>query len=147
MLAAPTQAEQAALGAFRYTANPAVLHTDSSVLPAHPRARASWNYRMPSCSGAAGAVQVTYDMTRLQGLPTGTRYLVSLNGSVAPASVLETMEYAHPQYTPESVAAQQLLPALNDGTLTFAGAYHGWGFHEDGARAGVAAALSLGGHW
>lgn len=147
LLADPTPAERAVLGAFRYTPNPAVLHTDSSVLPHAPRARASWNYRMPSCSGDAEAVQVTYDMTRLQGLPTPTRYLVSLNGSVAPESVIDRMEYAHPQYTPASVAAQASLPALNDGRVAFAGAYHGWGFHEDGARSGLAAALSLGGRW
>jgi uncharacterized protein len=61
--------------------------------------------------------------------------------------VIDRMHYAHPQYTPESVAAQRRLPALNDGTIAFAGAYHGWGFHEDGARSGLAAAESLGGAW
>jgi predicted NAD/FAD-binding protein len=149
LLADPSAAEQAALGAFGYTANPALLHTDESVLPRSRRARASWNYRMPSCFGSARNVQVSYDMTRLQRLPAGRRYLVSLNAedAVAPERVLERMDYAHPQYTPESVAAQALLPGLNDGVTAFAGAYHGWGFHEDGARSGLAAAVSLGGAW
>jgi predicted NAD/FAD-binding protein len=57
------------------------------------------------------------------------------------------MLYEHPIYTLESVAAQQRLPGLNDGTIAFAGAYHGWGFHEDGCRSGVAAAASLGVTW
>jgi uncharacterized protein len=149
LLAEPSAAERAALGAFVYTPNPAVLHTDRSVLPHSRRARASWNYRMPSCSGSAENVQVSYDMTRLQRLPTAERYLVSLNadGVVRPEQVLRRMDYAHPQFTPESVAAQALLPGLNDGVSAFAGAYHGWGFHEDGARAGLAAAISLGGSW
>jgi predicted NAD/FAD-binding protein len=148
LLAAPTQAESQALGAFRYSRNSAVLHTDSSVLPRSPRAAASWNYRLPSCAGGADAVQVSYDMTRLMRLGGPERYLVSLNAAGIEAdSVIDTMEYAHPQYTPESVSAQALLPALNDGTIAYAGAYHGWGFHEDGARSGLAAAESLGGSW
>ena len=147
-LAAPTDAERQVLGSFRYSRNSAVLHTDSSVLPSAPRAAASWNYRLPSCSGGADAVQVSYDMTRLMRLDVPERYLVSLNArDLGKDSVIETMEYAHPQYTPESVAAQELLPSLNDGTVAYAGAYHGWGFHEDGARSGVAAAESLGGSW
>src|SRR6201999_4200248 len=107
-------------------------------------ARASWNYRLPSCSGGAEQVQVHYDMTRLQRLPTEQEYVVSLHadGQVRPDRVLARMDYAHPQYTPESVAAQSLLPSLNDGVTAFAGAYHGWGFHEDGARSGPTAALS-----
>jgi predicted NAD/FAD-binding protein len=57
------------------------------------------------------------------------------------------MHYEHPIYTPESVAAQRLLPALADGTVAYAGAYHGWGFHEDGCASGVRAAASLGVGW
>lgn len=153
LLADPTPAESAALGAFSYTANPALLHTDTSVLPRSRRAQACWNYRMPDCSGQAQNVEVSYDMTRLQRLATTQRYLVSLNAAAAPdggpaaQAVLERMAYAHPQYTPQAVAAQALLPALNDAVTAFAGAYHGWGFHEDGARSGLAAAISLGGGW
>ena len=104
---------------------------------------------MHSCDTGADRVEITYDMTRLQRLDTDDRYLVSLNAAetVDPATVIDEMIYHHPQYTPESVAAQALLPALNDGRTAFAGAYHGWGFHEDGARSGLAAAESLGGTW
>ncbi|MDP9827243.1 NAD(P)/FAD-dependent oxidoreductase [Kineosporia succinea] len=148
LLPAPTTMERSVLGAFRYSVNPAMLHTDSSVMPTAPRAAASWNYRMPGCSGGADAVQVTYDMTRLMRLGVPERYLVSLNAPEVPAdSVIDRMDYEHPQYTPESVAAQKLLPELNDGTVAFAGAYHGWGFHEDGARSGLHAAQSLGASW
>jgi predicted NAD/FAD-binding protein len=57
------------------------------------------------------------------------------------------MDYAHPAYTPESVAAQGRLPELNTPVTAFAGAYHGWGFHEDGCRSGAQAARVLGGTW
>ena len=150
LLADPTDVERRVLGAFGYSGNTAVLHTDSSsVLPASPRARASWNYRMRSCDATAGQVRVSYDLNRLQHLPAGQDYVVTLNpaGEVDPARVLATMEYAHPAYTPDAVAAQRALPGLNDGTTAYAGAYHGWGFHEDGCRSGVAAAASLGGRW
>lgn len=149
LLGDATGAERTALGAFTYSVNPTILHTDTTVLPVAERARASWNYRMRACRDTAESVQVTYDMTRLQRLDTVQHYLVSLNAgsSIAPETVIDQMIYAHPQFTPASVAAQSLLPALNDGVTAFAGAYHGWGFHEDGARSGLAAARSLGAHW
>jgi predicted NAD/FAD-binding protein len=149
MLSAPTAAEQQALGAIHYSVNPTVLHTDTTVLPRASRAQSSWNYRLPDCTADAEQVHVSYDMNRLQRLDSDTRYLVTLNddGSVEPASVIERMVYEHPIFTPESVAAQRRLPALNDGVLAFAGAYHGWGFHEDGCRSGVEAAASLGVSW
>ena len=66
---------------------------------------------------------------------------------IAAGEVVERMVYHHPIYTPGSTAAQELLPQLSDHRLAFAGAYHGWGFHEDGARAGVLAARALGVEW
>ena len=154
LLAEPTAAERAVLGAFRYSRNPAILHTDARLLPRRRSARASWNYTLPSCAAAASQVQVSYWMNRLQRLPGRTDYLVTLNaGTLPPAAavpggaILAEMQYAHPVYDPQSVAAQRRLPGLNDGVVAFAGAYHGWGFHEDGCRAGAAAAGSLGGRW
>ena len=92
---------------------------------------------------------VTYDLTRLQRLPTDTHYLVTLGGDdlVDPATVIARRDYAHPIYTPESVAARGRLPEIATDRLAFAGAYHGWGFHEDGARSGLAAAERLGFAW
>jgi uncharacterized protein len=144
-----TVEERSALRAFDYSVNPTVLHTDASVLPTNDRARASWNYRMPSCRVSPDAVQISYDMTRLQRLDGPDRFIVSLNsgGSIDADSIVARMTYEHPQFTPESLAAQRLLPGLRDGVTAFAGAYHGWGFHEDGARSGVDAARSLGGAW
>jgi predicted NAD/FAD-binding protein len=149
MLAEPTRTQREILGPIRYTRNPTLLHTDTSVLPRARNAAASWNYALPSCTSAPTAVQVSYNMNRLQQLPGPTSYVVTLNGDdrVDPAAVLARMEYEHPVYDHASVAARQRLPELNDGVVTFAGAYHGWGFHEDGCRSGAEAASALGVPW
>jgi predicted NAD/FAD-binding protein len=148
LLASPTYAERSVLRAFRYTSNAVVLHTDARLLPRHEAARASWNYQQDACS-PAGPARISYDLNRLQRLRAADTYLVTLNdaASIRPGTVRATMTYEHPLYTPASVAAQRRLPELNDGRLAFAGAYHGWGFHEDGCRSGAAAAESLGGSW
>ncbi len=144
MLADPTTTQREVLSAMPYSSNTAQLHTDTSVLPRAHRARASWNYlRRPSDDSRT--VTVSYDMTRLMRLPVptdGRRFIVTLGGQdiVDQGSVIETMEYQHPIYTPASVAAQRRLPECDTDRVVFAGAWHGWGFHEDGARSGVEAA-------
>ncbi|HEY3683346.1 MAG TPA: FAD-dependent oxidoreductase [Streptosporangiaceae bacterium] len=146
LLAAPTRAEREVLGAFRYTRSRVLLHTDGRMLPRAPRARASWNHALPSCDPAAGEARVSYDMNRLQRLGAPDDLIVTLNdpGTVPDDRVLARMEYEHPLYTPETLAAQRRLPELDDGVVAYAGAYHGWGFHEDGCRSGIAAARTLG---
>ncbi|HWJ67915.1 MAG TPA: FAD-dependent oxidoreductase [Nocardioides sp.] len=140
MLAAPTPLHKDVLGAIRYSPNTALLHTDTRLMPTARDAWASWNFRRPAA--AQEGVLVTYDMTRLQRLPTDTHYLVTLGGEhlVDPETVIVRRDYAHPLYTPSSVAAQRRLPELDTDRIAFAGAYHGWGFHEDGARSGLHAA-------
>jgi len=149
MLSDPTAAQRDVLAAIGYTVNPTLLHTDTSVLPRVARAQASWNYAMPSCNAVPTAVHVSYNMNRLQRLTGPDTYVVTLNGEdrVAPHTVLDRMEYEHPVYTTRSVGGRTRLPELNDGVIAFAGAYHGWGFHEDGCLAGVRAAASLGVAW
>ncbi|MBD8871173.1 DUF1365 family protein [Nocardioides sp. MJB4] len=147
MLGEPTPLQREVLGAMPYSQNTAQLHTDTSLLPRLPGAWASWNFQRRA-AGTDG-VTVTYDLTRLQRLDTDVHYLVTLGGTdlVDPATVIDTMEYEHPIYTPESVAAQRRLPEIETSRIAFAGAYHGWGFHEDGARSGLAAAERLGLTW
>jgi predicted NAD/FAD-binding protein len=149
LLSSPTTREAAVLGGVTYTSNPTVLHTDRSLLPRSNRAQASWNYVMGGCASDASTVLVSYDMNRLQRLDAEETFVVTLNGldRIDPSTVVERMDYEHPSYTPSSVAAQRLLPSLNDERIAFAGAYHGWGFHEDGARSGVTAAEALGARW
>lgn len=151
LLDRPTAAESDILAALTYSTNHTVLHTDESVLPRRTAARASWNYRLPHCDSSPDRVLVSYDLTRLHRLPATVdrRFLVTLgdDGRVAPDAVVATMTYEHPQYTPRSMAARRRLSEIGDQTVAFAGAYHGWGFHEDGALSGLRAAERIGGLW
>jgi predicted NAD/FAD-binding protein len=141
--------EQAVLGAFGYSRNVTHLHRDQSVLPARRAGRASWNYRLEGCRTVTDRSRVSYWMNLLQGHAESDPLVVTLNPGEAetPADVIATVTYLHPTYTAASVAAQDRLAGLNTDRLAFAGAYHGWGFHEDGCRSGVAAAAALGATW
>lgn len=141
--------ERDVLGAFAYSSNETLLHTDDRVLPTARLARASWNYKMRSCGRDEDKVLVSYWMNHLQGLDADVEYVVTLNpdNEVREDAVVARMAYTHPIYTPAAVAAQLRLPGLANGSTVFAGAYHGWGFHEDGCRSGVAAALHFGATW
>jgi uncharacterized protein len=146
LLGDATPDEKAVLGAFSYSRNEVVLHTDARLLPRARQARASWNHLTPEAADASRPPVVTYWMNRLQGLHSTKQYLVTLNGRdrIRPEQVIARMTYEHPVYDLAAVSAQTRLPALSTATTTFAGAYHGWGFHEDGCRSGAQAALALG---
>jgi predicted NAD/FAD-binding protein len=149
LLTDPTDDEVSTLKAFGYSDNLTLLHTDGSVLPKAAGARAAWNFRMRSCAAVDEPVVVSYWMNRLHGLDTDEQYVVTLNDElrVDPGSVVAAMRYEHPAYTPESVRAQSRLAGLATGRTVYAGAYHGWGFHEDGCRSGVEAARHFGVRW
>lgn len=136
--------ERAPLAAIRYQPNRAVLHTDASCLPARRKAWSAWNYQ--SGAGAAPQVCVHYLLNMLQPLPCETPVIVSLNPVDAPdpACVLGEFDYAHPVFDRAAVAAQGAIAALQGVQNTwFAGAWTGYGFHEDGLKSGLAVAASL----
>ena len=143
------ETEMDVLGVFGYSTNVTWLHRDATFLPAHERSRASWNYRLEDCDTLTDRTRVTYWMNRLQGHPEADPLLVTLNpdDATAPDDVVARMTYRHPTYSAASVAAQDRLAELSSDRLAFAGAYHGWGFHEDGCRSGVAAARAMGASW
>jgi predicted NAD/FAD-binding protein len=144
LLSDPSEDERRVLGAFPYTKNEAVLHTDSSLLPRTPGARAAWNYRL----GNDGQPTITYYLNKLQGIGGDTAYCVTLNDDVRDEHVIRRMVYDHPLYTVDSLAAQRELPSLSGRRHThYAGAHHGNGFHEDGLASGVRAAAALGVSW
>ncbi|MEO7421286.1 MAG: FAD-dependent oxidoreductase [Ornithinibacter sp.] len=147
ILADPTSEEKDVLGAFCYSQNETVLHRDGSLMPRARLARSSWNY-LVGTDPSQGAI-VTYWMNRLQGLPAEEPFYVTLNATerIDPSSVVATMQYRHPLYDLGAVQAQRRLPELTTPRTTYAGAYHGWGFHEDGCRSGVEAAAAFGVTW
>jgi uncharacterized protein len=143
LLARPTDVEREILGCFATTRNDACLHTDSTLLPRRPAARASWNYLL----GDSGKATLTYHMNRLQSLNTAEEYCVTLNANDAidPARVLRTMVYEHPLYTRDAVRAQERWGEISGRNRThFCGAYWFYGFHEDGVRSGMRVAEALG---
>ena len=148
LLSDPSEGEREALGAFRYSVNPTVLHSDPSYLPARPAARASWNVRMHDCRADDTPVSITYDLARLHGLGAAGPMLCTLNDAGAPACVHARMRYTHPVLDQRAAAAQRQLAALNGTRHTYyCGAHLGYGFHEDGARSAAVVAAQLGVPW
>ncbi len=151
ILANPTPAETSVLSNITYQPNEAVLHTDISLLAPEQRAWAAWNYYRPAKQSASelGAT-VTYDMTTLQRLSGQRRYLVSLNSSerIDPSTIIGRYNYAHPVFTTEAINAQRRLHDINGvDRIFFAGAWQGYGFHEDGMASAVRVCESMGVTW
>ncbi|VVS91095.1 NAD(P)/FAD-dependent oxidoreductase [Desulfoluna spongiiphila] len=148
MLEDPSREETRLLSPWRYSANRVVLHTDASLLPSQPRARASWNYIRDEATGDGEPITVTYFMNRLQHLKTRHTWCVTLNPAreIPAPSVHRELIYDHPLFTFESVATQEGLKGLNGkGHTYFCGSYFGYGFHEDAVRSAVDVAAALGG--
>lgn len=148
LLADATAAEREILGAIRYQRNEAILHSDASVLPTRPATWAAWNVLISH--GADNPCIVSYCMNLLQGLAATQPLIVSLNagGRVDPQRVLRRMTYEHPIFSRNAVAAQKRKAEIQGARRTwYAGAYWGWGFHEDGMRSAVAIARELGIDW
>jgi uncharacterized protein len=144
-LSDPSGLEGELLGAFRYSRNVAVLHTDDSFMPRRRRAWSSWNF---ISSSGGDRVCVTYWMNRLQGIQSRTPLFVTLNPPRPPraGTVLHTESYDHPILDGTASRAQPRLWSLQGQRNTwFCGAYFGAGFHEDGLQAGLAVAEQLGG--
>ena len=129
------------LEAIPYSLNEVVLHTDTSVLPERPLAWASWNYEIEGAKAEASRpAAVTYNMNILQRVESDTTFCVTLNNTqaISPDKVLGTYYYAHPQFSPEMVSAQERREEIcgKEG-IHFCGAYWYNGFHEDGLRSAL----------
>lgn len=141
LLAAPSDEERQVLGAITYQYNDTVLHTDARMLPTRRRAWAAWNAHVPAAPGAP--CSVSYCMNLLQGLDAPEPLVVSLNrtSDIDASRILARMRYRHPVYTRASVAAQDRIVDISGvDRIWYAGAWCGFGFHEDGLRSGYAAA-------
>ena len=140
MLEQPTGAESETLGAITYQKNEAILHTDTTLLPKRKLAWAAWNYHI--LKQQRERVALTYNMNILQCIDAPVTFNVTLNNSDAinPDKILKRIEYSHPMFTPESVAAQQRHHEVNGTNRTWdCGAYWRNGFHEDGVVSAIEA--------
>jgi uncharacterized protein len=146
MLSDPSERESELLEAIPYQRNEAVLHTDSTLLPRRRAARAAWNFHL--LREPKPVSTVTYYMNHLQRLQADRDFCVTLNRSeaIAPATVIRTIGYSHPVYTPGAVAAQSRYASIGGlGARThYCGAYWGWGFHEDGVASALRACAPFG---
>jgi len=143
LLADATPAERSILGAISYQRNQATLHTDARMLPRNPRAWASWNFAVDR---DARRSTVTYWMNRLQALDCDREVLVALNRreAIADREVLQEFEYAHPVFDSAALSAQRRRPEIQGARgIFFAGAYWGYGFHEDGVQSALDAVDAL----
>lgn len=138
--------EQRVLGAFGYSRNRAVLHSDPALMPQRRAVWSSWNYaadrrrQQPPC--------VTYWMNRLQDIPQETPLFLTLNPTrePRPEHLIRSEIYEHPLFNMAAIRAQDALWSLQGRRRTwFCGAYFGAGFHEDGLQAGLAVAEAMGG--
>ena len=148
LLADPSEREREILGAIGYQPNDVVLHTDTRLLPRRRKAWAAWNALVRD--DGDDACTVTYDMNQLQGLSASQNFCVTLNATdrIDPARILKRLRYQHPLYTRASVAAQARRGEISGHRNTwYAGAYWGFGFHEDGMRSAVEVARALRVRW
>jgi predicted NAD/FAD-binding protein len=146
LLSDPSPIEREVLGAIRYQANQATLHTDTGLLPRNRRAWASWNYHR--LADRAEAATLTYRLRSLQGIESAHELLVTLNRDdvIREDRVLARFDYAHPVFDVPAIAAQQRHEELNGGRRTwFCGAYWGYGFHEDGVQSALTVCRRLAG--
>ena len=144
MLADPSRAEREILGAIPYQPNEAVLHTDTSLMPRRRPVWASWNFHL-SPEPQPGST-VTYWMNNLQRLRAEETYLVTLNRGEAidPAKTVRRVQYEHPMFTAEGIAAQARHAEVSGVRRThYCGAYWGWGFHEDGVLSALRACARI----
>ena len=163
LLSDATPVEAEILGKFRFTANEAILHTDTSILPEKPLAWASWNYLLPNDNDAGTSKHsasgqqakqaltqvkpvLTYHMNILQRLNKRHNYLVTLNQDINPAHVIKQIDYEHPVYDQAMIQAQTRWQEISTAQshTHFCGAYWFNGFHEDGVRSGLRVCQSLG---
>jgi predicted NAD/FAD-binding protein len=145
MLSDPTPAEREILTAIPYQENLTILHTDTRILPNRKRIWSSWNYCVPKQELRRAVI--TYDMNILQSLRAPEEFCVTLNRpeAIARDKVIGTYNYHHPVYTTAAPAAQKRHGEISGANRThYAGAYWGYGFHEDGVNGALAACAYFG---
>lgn len=146
MLADASQEEREILSAVRYQPNTAVLHGDARLLPKRRKTWSAWNFLAETGQPSQRAVCVSYLLNALQPLPIRQPVIVTLNPLRDPEASLEYARfvYEHPLFDSAAIAAQARLPLLQGKRNSwFAGAWTGYGFHEDGLKSALRVAADF----
>ncbi|XP_021721859.1 uncharacterized protein LOC110689385 isoform X2 [Chenopodium quinoa] len=135
-----TYDERSILGAFQYVYSDIYLHRDINFMPKNPAAWSAWNF----LGTIDNKLCLTYWLNVLQNIESSLPFLVTLNPPHQPENMLLKWTTGHP--VPSVAATKASLDLGNiQGTrgIWFCGAYQGYGFHEDGLKAGMVAAQGV----
>ena len=139
----PTKNEKEILSKFEYTKNRAYLHSDKSMMPKNKKTWSSWNFIKSEKEDIN--FTLTYWMNNLQKLETSKEYFVTINPEKTPENTHNETFFTHPKFNLETMKSQSKLKDLQgDKNTFFCGAYHGYGFHEDGIQSAVYVSKMLG---
>jgi predicted NAD/FAD-binding protein len=148
LLGDASEHERQILGGFETSRNEVTLHTDETLLPQRPAARASWNYLLHlDGRNGDGPATMTYHMNRLQSLPVRENFCITLNARnrIRPEKILRNFIYNHPLYTRQAIVSQKRWAEISgQNRIHFCGAYWMYGFHEDGVNSALRVARALG---
>ena len=131
------------LNKFRYQNNLAYLHFDQSLMPKNKLIWSSWNY---STNSQKQISCITYWMNRLQNLDIDKNIFVTLNPIQIPKEnkIIKIFKYEHPIYDKNSLLVQKQIKLYQGkNNIFFAGAWNGFGFHEDGVKSALNIANKL----
>ncbi|CAA7012947.1 unnamed protein product [Microthlaspi erraticum] len=136
-----THDETRVLGAFQYANSDLYLHRDTDLMPLNHSAWSAWNFKTSSENKSS----LTYWLNIIQNLgEEHDPFFLTFNPEVAPKKILHKWTTGH---LLPSVSALKGSTDLNKiqgkRGLWFCGAYQGYGFHEDGLKAGMSAAKGL----
>ena len=134
--------QRKAMDSIKYSKNAVILHSDCSVMPKNKKYWASWIYKKTNKSLPI----LTYWMNSLQNIDKNYPVFVSLNpgDKINKSKIYDIHELDHPIFNSEALVAQERIPDLQGRNLTFfCGAYHKYGFHEDGVLSSIEAVSKL----
>lgn len=147
LLQNPSKLETDILSRFQYQKNKVIVHTDETFMPRRKECWASWVYLSENALDKNPVVSLTYWMNNLQNLKTKRPLLITLNPGrdPDPSRILDQHVFDHPVFTLSTLSGQENMDRIqNVDRVSYCGAYHRYGFHEDGLMSAVKVTEDLG---
>ena len=120
------------LNMVKYRGNTAIMHTDTSVMPRNKYNWSSWNFLYKKKTFA-----LTYWMNLLQDLKINKNIFVSINcdDKIKKDKIIKKIKYSHPVFNSKMQDLEKKITKIQGlNGIWFAGAWQGYGFHEDGLK-------------